>query len=88
MNGKRVYPDDEGDLILSEGDYGFDPKSGIWFAKAPGCHIGNLVHHQVTEHADGTISVTPSILISQGDGKGGFVQVWHGYLEHGVWREV
>lgn len=32
---------------------------------------------------DGTITVSPSILISHWEGRS-----WHGYLERGVWREV
>jgi hypothetical protein len=44
--------------------------------------IGNLSGHQVEEHDDGTITVSPSILTGRGE------RQWHGYLEHGVWREV
>ena len=42
--------------------------------------MGGLENHDVTEHEDGTITVSPSILIT---GEGGS---WHGYLELGVWR--
>ncbi len=38
--------------------------------------------HRVTEHEDGTITVSPSILLQAGDPKWS----WHGYLERGVWR--
>ncbi len=45
---------------------------------------GILTNHTVMEHEDGTITVTPSILIGPaGDSPG-----WHGFLEHGVFREV
>lgn len=37
----------------------------------------------LTEHEDGTITTSPSILDKKPDGDG-----WHGYLERGVWREV
>lgn len=69
------------------GDYGKDPRDGIWYCRPPGTNslIGNLKNHTVTEHEDGTITVSPSILISwpgiQAESK------WHGYLEKGVWRE-
>lgn len=80
MVGKRVYPEHRGRLYLAEGDYGQD-ENGVWHCRPPGCHMGSLKNHEVTEHADGTITVSPSILIS--DGK----TTWHGYLEKGVWRE-
>jgi hypothetical protein len=40
---------------------------------------GNLSNHGVIEHDDGTITVSPSILITRHDGQ------WHGYLVRGVW---
>ena len=46
---------------------------------------GNLTNHQVTEHEDGTITVSPSILVTF---PGTDWPQWHGYLEHGVFREV
>lgn len=35
--------------------------------------------HTVTDEADGTITVAPSIII--------LPNRWHGYLEKGVWRQ-
>ncbi len=59
-------------------------RGGVWYCGAPGnhCGVGNLARHDVTEHDDGTITVSPSILVSTGHGNS-----WHGYLERGVWRE-
>lgn len=79
--GRRVYPDENGILRLAEGDYG-QTKEGKWDVRPPGMHTGGIPHHDVTEHSDGTITVSPSILLNDGQ------QKWHGYLEHGVWREV
>ena len=79
MVGKRVYPDKDGSLLLAEGDYG-KTDAGGWMARPPGNHTGDLSQHDVTEHEDGTITVSPSILIT-GE------HTWHGYLEKGVWRE-
>ena len=79
--GKRVYPNEKGDLFLGEGDYGKD-KRGMWLARAPGTHTGDLSRHTVVEHEDGTITVSPSILIKSYDCE------WHGYLEKGMWRSV
>ena len=82
IKGRRVYPDDDGFLKLKPGDYGKET-NGVWMARPPGkVHMGCLVNHTVVEHADGTITVSPSILITQGD-----VQ-WHGYLKQGIWEET
>lgn len=86
MTGVRV--DGTGDNLpdLPSGGYGKDA-NGVWFCRPPqgdgfACGIGSLEDHSVTEHEDGTVSVSPSILAT---GHGG-VQ-WHGYLERGVWRK-
>ena len=64
----------------------------VWMVVAPlgdGYGLGTLSKHTVREHEDGTISVRPgdgssnSILISRPSGLS-----WHGFLEHGVWRQV
>jgi len=85
--GKRIYVNDPNEFWLAKGEYGREPETGIWYANSPNGHVGNLSNHTVTEHDDGTITVSPSILISTTVG-GVKKEVWHGYLEHGVWREV
>jgi hypothetical protein len=87
MIGKRVEPDEHGQLMLKEGEYGkriADGRlpGGVWYCRPPGSHMGSLMNHTITEHEDGTITVSPSILIDDGRSK------WHGYLERGVWRAV
>lgn len=76
---------------LKAGEYGKD-KDGLWHCIPPGTDLlGSLGEgsglpgkgHKVVEHEDGTITVSPSILIRAG--RAG--QSWHGYLERGVWRE-
>ncbi len=64
--------------------YNEDNQDGIggkvtWYICDPLGHVGRLVDHTVTEHEDGTITVSPSILDPAPGG-------WHGYLERGVWR--
>lgn len=86
MQGRRVYANEQGQLPLAEGDYGFHPKSG-WQVRPPGCHAGGIGKHDVIEHEDGTITVSPSILLTDFDEEGNEKQ-WHGYLERGVWRQV
>ena len=83
MQGKRVYADKNGSLTMAPGDYGQDPRDGTWYARPPvnKGHSGWLKNHQVTEHEDGTITVSPSILVEWGDGV-----TWHGFLERGIWR--
>lgn len=62
-----------------------------WYCCVPGHNsigefmLGDLSKHDVTEHEDGTLTVSPSILIG---GQGTSLPTWHGYLERGVWREV
>jgi hypothetical protein len=69
--------------VLEQGDYGKD-MDGLWWARvpAPGFSTASLGDHSVIEHEDGTITVSPSILMMRRDGKS-----WHGYLEKGIWRE-
>lgn len=54
-----------------------------WWCNPPvnGVGIGRLTLHSITEHDDGTITVSPSILMQRGR-----LGSWHGYLERGVWK--
>jgi hypothetical protein len=92
MQGQRVeWPDG----LLKPAEYAKGP-DGTWYATTPNDHLANLCAHAVTEHDDGTITVSPSILVSTpraGDGPDGMrspvlVELWHGFLERGVWRSV
>jgi hypothetical protein len=80
MQGKRI--DASSNPRFAPGEYG-RVSDGTWYACTPNGMLGNLANHEVTEHEDGTITVSPSILVTGWDG-----QEWHGYLERGVWREV
>jgi hypothetical protein len=72
---------------LNHGEYGkgFD---GVWYCvphrptDRGQKFLGNLKNHRIQVHPDGAITVDPSILITRHDGR------WHGFIEHGVWREV
>jgi len=84
MQGKRVelIPQPGGFQLLEPGEYG-KWTDGTWSACTPNGHGANLSAHAVVENEDGTITVTPSILVSNNkDGN-----LWHGYLTQGVWRE-
>lgn len=97
MQGRRVYPPVPTEefphplpLDTQQGDYWYQPDLDRWMCFAPmlnghgGFALGDLSKHTVIEHEDGTITVSPSILITCGqDG-----EQWHGYLERGIWREV
>ncbi len=89
MIGQRIYPTDNIDngmrgLVFSEpGMYGKDAE-GRWWARPPRGSVGNLSAHEILEHDDGTISVSPSILVEGGANR----QTWHGYLIRGEWTEV
>lgn len=73
---------------LEAGDY--RRSAGKWECRPPGDYPetvqGSLGNHEVVEHEDGTITVSPSILIQTT--WAGEPVTWHGYLERGVWREV
>lgn len=60
--------------------------NGDWLLYLPLCGLGNLRLHTVVEHEDGTITVTPSILVTA-HSKGEKVQR-HGYITKGIWQEV
>lgn len=62
------------------GTYGKDSR-GVWMICFPNGALGSLEKHTVTEHEDGTITVSPSILVT-----GGGLKI-HGYLERGIWRD-
>ncbi len=87
LKGRRVYPNKDGHIILFEGGYGYDKDRKVWLVRPPGGRLGSLEKHTVVEHDDGTITVSPSILITYPifDEKD---EVWHGYLEKGIWRSV
>lgn len=42
--------------------------------------------HTFTEEDDGSLTISPSL--SDQTSRGSDSDGWHGYLEHGVWREV
>lgn len=75
-----------------EGDkdtYYYKGEDNNWYLWIPGVGLGNLKAHQVTENADGTISVTPSILVSSPmlvDGHDVTASA-HGYLTNGIWKD-
>lgn len=81
--GRRVFCNEEGWFKLEPGDYVKVPQ-GYFMSRIPQSkfHTGSLEGHDVTEHEDGTITVSPSILHTEPN-----VGVWHGFLEKGIWRE-
>ena len=80
MQGERT----EAPQPFQPGAYWKAP-DGVWRAVTPSGMYGDLNQHEVTEHDDGTITVSPSILVST---PGQSEHNWHGFLERGVWREV
>lgn len=82
LQGTRVNSGKLRDYFNTPGAYG--KVGGSWLAMTPNGALGNLDGHDITEHEDGTITASPSILVHPTPDSPG----WHGYLEHGVWREV
>ena len=87
-----VDPDTQLPTDSVNGDYW--KQHGIWYGWCPADGkrlLCNLANHTITEHDDGSITVAPSILCGfQNPTDDGQRKIgsWHGYLEHGVWREV
>lgn len=88
MKGRRLpdcftdTPDFAWDKVQT-GDY-FKQKDGGWFLMSPSGESGgvNAPTWTITEHDDGTITVSPSIWFNkESDG-------WHGFLERGWWRRA
>lgn len=88
MIGRRF--DNPGGVLPEPGDYGRDA-IGAWYGCSPNGHGANLSAHQVVEHEDGTITVTPSIGIGnrmKEDGVTPDLNLYHGFLERGIWRDA
>lgn len=66
--------------------YWYYDRAKWWYLYLPNCGVGSLGNHRVEEHEDGTITVSPSIKMT-GHENGQRIER-HGFLEHGVWREV
>lgn len=78
VKGMRVI--DKAPHELLPGEYGKWRDDGNWYGIPPNTDLcANLKAHKIDEHDDGTITVSPSILV--GDGRAS----WHGYLVHGIW---
>lgn len=71
-------------VVAAPGSYMKVLKEGgstwCWYVRSPDGDIGTLGFeaHEVAEHDDGTITVTPSIVMPNTG--------WHGFLERGIWR--
>jgi hypothetical protein len=98
MQGKRI-PDislaEEHFPLLNPGEYQKllnkdGTPTGIWHLCTPDGHHGSVrdTIWSITEHEDGSITVSPSIRISTTNRQNVEHDLWHGYLEGGVWRSV
>lgn len=81
MIGQRLPDATEWSPALPAGAYWRD-RRGEWVALTPNNLLAGLSNHTVIEADDGTITVSPSILVRQPS-----VGEWHGHLERGVWSE-
>ena len=90
LHGTRRDIDEREWETADLGDYGklTHDNGWHWYCRVPSSFLDNfglcnLNKHEVVENADGTITVSPSILTWDGNG-----HEWHGFLERGEWREV
>ncbi len=88
MRGTRLpdlaWDERNGIPLMEPGDYRrtqHPDGSWHWYCCTPNNYHGSLDAHDIAEHEDGTITVSPSILLSDHTG-----ELWHGWLERGVWR--
>lgn len=77
LQGKMIT---EYSSIVQPGDFWLT--NDVWYAMTPNGLIANLGAHKVIYNQNDTITVSPSILVDNGQIS------WHGFLEMGVWREV
>lgn len=84
MTGTRLADDTMWTSQLPHGSYW--KLCGVWYAITPNGHLANLSNHRVVEHDDQMITVNPSIRVSTTHPRYGSIELFHGFLEHGVWR--
>ncbi len=85
MRAVRVYPNKNGLMVFPPDLVCFGKDlEGRWWFKHPGTSGAMITKHNVVEHEDGTITVSPSILTTKHWTSGGSV---HGFLERGIWRD-
>jgi hypothetical protein len=94
MQGTRVL-DGTVRLTREPGTFGRVRRDGewVWMGRTPNGLLGDFSEHDVVEHDDGMITVTPSVvsdfIIVDDDADERLPgAVWHGYLEHGIWRSA
>jgi hypothetical protein len=78
MNTKRVNSQNE----IDDAQICYWKEGNIWYLYLPGAGVGALSKHNIVENPDGTITVSPSILMEGHLGKK------HGFLENGIWRDA
>ena len=83
MNGMRRI--ETMDDLDSSQDACWKDENGCWWVYLIGCGAGILSNHNVEEHVDGSISVTPSILMY--GHKDGVPSKRHGFLVRGEWKD-
>lgn len=65
---------------LDMGQISYWKSDGEWWLYIPGGGAGRMPDHDITEHEDGTITVSPSIALKSGG------QRRHGFLRRGTWH--
>jgi hypothetical protein len=97
VDGKPTFPQEPGDYCGPVLGYTGDIPAVLFLkpnardedAPARARHVQHVISppHTFTEHPDGTLTISPSISDTVRGGSGES-DGWHGYLEHGEWRQV
>jgi hypothetical protein len=80
--GEFFAGDRPGWVRVPENDFAYYRLGSRWFIRCMvGCVLGRIgpATHSVDEHDDGTITVSPSLVMWQG---------WHGWLRRGVFEVI
>ncbi len=69
-----------------------DKDGNYWILYTPNGYLCGIKKHKVTEHKDGTITVSPSILLRilkdpKNKKKKEYITLWHGFIIKGIWYE-
>jgi len=88
MQGRRLLDGTDWNSEWQPGDYSKKDER-YWLVCTPNNEMALIdsTRWKVTEHEDKTVTMSPSILISTiNPNTNQYVELWHGFLERGIFR--